>query len=149
MRIEDEIKQVKFKNEFLKAEINLAFTAAWLEGNRTSILKPFGISIQQFNLLRILKGQHPKPSPLKLITDRMIDKMSNTSRLVEKLRQKDLVRREVCIDNRRQVDIVITENGIKLIDEASKVVESNIFCESNLTIDEAKTLNVILDKVRN
>lgn len=148
MRIEDEIKQKKFKNEFLKAEINLAFTSAWLEGKRTTALKPFGISIQQFNLLRILKGQYPKPSPLKLITDRMIDKMSNTSRLVEKLRQKDLVRREICSDNRRQVDIVITEKGVKVIDEVSKEIEGNIYTETNLSEKEAQTLNKLLDKIR-
>lgn len=148
MRIEEEIKQKKFKNEFLKAEINLAFTSAWLVSKRTTALKPFGISIQQFNLLRILKGQHPKASPLKLITDRMIDKMSNTSRLVEKLRQKDLVRREICSDNRRQVDIVITEKGVKVIEEASKEVESNIYTETNLSEKEAQTLNKLLDKIR-
>ena len=132
----------------MKAEINLAFTSAWLEGKITTALKPFGISIQQFNLLRILKGQYPKPSPLKLITDRMIDKMSNTSRLVEKLRQKDLVRREICSDNRRQVDIVITEKGVKVIDEASKEVEGNIYTETNLSEKEAQTLNKLLDKIR-
>lgn len=148
MKIEEEIKQKKFKNEFLKAEINLSFTAAWLEGKRTADLKSFGISIQQFNLLRILKGQFPKPSPLKLITERMIDKMSNTSRLVEKLRQKGLVKREICEDNRRQVDIFITEKGIELIDKASEVVESNIHSQTTLTEKEATTLNKLLDKMR-
>lgn len=148
MKIEEEIKQKKFRNEFIKAEINLGFTSSWLTGKRTELLKPFEISIQQFNLLRILKGQYPKPSPLKLITDRMIDKMSNTSRLVEKLRQKQLVKREVCPTNRRQVDIYITEKGVDLIDEASKVIEGNITSQATISESEAKELNRILDKMR-
>lgn len=148
MKIEDEIKQKKFRNEFIKSEINLSFTSAWLEGRRTQILKPFGISIQQFNLLRILRGQHPKASPLKLLTDRMIDRMSNTSRLVEKLRQKGLVRREICEKNRRQVDIVITEKGLQLIEESSKVIENDITTQTNLTEQEAILLNTLLDKMR-
>ena len=78
----------------------------------------------------------------------MIDKMSNTSRLVEKLRQKGLVKREICEDNRRQVDIFITEKGIELIDKASEVVESNIHSQTTITEKEATTLNKLLDKMR-
>jgi len=148
MKIEEEIKQKKFNNEFTKAEININFSAAWLLTKRAAVLKPFDISIQQFNLLRILKGQNPKASPLKLITERMIDKMSNTSRLVEKLRIKGLVEREQCPNNRRQVDIIITKNGLQLIEKMSKIMDVVTLKENNLTEDEAATLNTLLDKFR-
>lgn len=109
MKIEDEIKQSKFHSEYQKLAINILFTNQWLTTNTTKILKPFGISPQQYNVLRILKGQSPNAISVSNIMDRMIDKMSNTSRLVEKLRQKELIERVTCEKDRRQVDVKITK----------------------------------------
>ena len=148
MRIEEEIKQKKFKSEYIKADINVMFSANWIAARQSHILKPYDISIQQFNILRILRGQHPKPAPLKLLTERMIDRMSNTSRLVEKLKKKGLVTRQVCETNRRQVDISITEKGLALVEKASELIEGEREQSRNLTDEEIKQLNRLLDKMR-
>lgn len=146
-KIEEEIKQKKFSNEFQKVAINIMFTAAWLQSRFSHIMKPYGISLQQYNILRILKGQHPEPAPLKLLTERMIDKMSNTSRLVEKLVKKGLVERKTCEVNRRQVDIVITEKGLDMLAELSRRVEME---DGRLPVNEreAVEINMLLDKLR-
>ncbi len=149
MKIEQEIRQRKFKNEYQKAHINLLFTASWLSQHSARILKPYGISWQQFNLLRILKGMHPEPATVKVLTERMIDKMSNASRLVEKLKKKELVERRVCPQDRRRVDIRITEQGLKSLDEISRRMEEGLQKRmSNISIEEAAKLNALLDKMR-
>jgi DNA-binding MarR family transcriptional regulator len=148
MKIEDEIKQKKFLNEYHKANINILFTASWLNTNNAQLFKGYGISPQQFNILRILRGQHPSPAPLKLLTERMIDKMSNTSRLVDKLYLKQLVDRRTCSDNRRQVDIILTEKGMVLVNEISNEIEKMSKSKQPITNEEAKELNRILDKMR-
>ncbi len=148
MKLEDEIKQKKFANIYQRALINVNFTSIWLLGRQNQILKPHNISIQQFNILRILKGQHPEPVALKLLTERMIDRMSNTSRLVEKLKKKGFVERSICKDNRRQVDITITENGIAFLDKISKLIDEEIDRLKIIDEKEAEELNRILDKLR-
>ncbi|MEM9884998.1 MAG: MarR family transcriptional regulator [Bacteroidota bacterium] len=149
MRLEEEIQQQKFKDEYQKLSINILFTASWMNQQTTQLLKPYNISWQQFNILRILKGQHPKPTTVKTLAERMIDKMSNASRLVEKLRQKKYVERSECQEDRRRVDIVITDLGLQTIREASDVVEqwmSEVF--ESTTKQEAAQLNGILDQMR-
>jgi DNA-binding MarR family transcriptional regulator len=149
MKLEDEIKQSQFKSEYQKVGINLLFTASWMNKINTEALKPFNISIQQFNILRILRGLGNKPASIKLLTERMIDKMSNASRLVEKLKAKGLVERVACPDDRRQVDILITEKGLSQVEKASKALESNMQANlESLTESEAKILNGLLDQVR-
>lgn len=149
MRIEDEIQQQKFRSEFHKLNINVLYTAAWLNQQTTQKLKPYKLSWQQFNILRILRGQYPKPATVKMLTARMIDKMSNASRLVEKLRQKGYVERSECPDDRRRVDIVITEAGLKVVSEASEILEGavEVFCE-DMSEAEAAQANSILDMMR-
>ena len=148
MKIEEEIQQKEFSNEFVKAHINVIFTASWMSTINNQLLKPYDISIQQFNILRILRGQHPSPSPLKLITDRMIDKMSNTSRLVEKLKHKKLIDRTQCENNRRQVDIIITESGLALVDKISVMLDKKWSSLGEVTQKEASELNRVLDLMR-
>lgn len=149
MKIEEEIRQKQFKSDYQKAHVNVLFTAAWLTQRSSRILKPFGISWQQFNILRILKGLHPEPVTVKLLTERMIDKMSNASRLVEKLKSKGLVEREECPADRRRVDIRITPRGMDLINRASLVMEEKLEGDlSSLTPGEARELNELLDKLR-
>lgn len=149
MRIEDELQQKKFKNEYQKAHLNVLVTASKFTLETSKQLKAFNISVQQFNILRILKGKFPEPATVKELTEKMIDKMSNSSRLVEKLVQKGLVDRQSCASDRRRVDIVITQAGLKLVEEATEVVEAR-FSKKNMHITkaEAETLNHLLDKLR-
>lgn len=148
MKIEEEIKQTKpFPNPQTKAVVNLDFTASWLSGEQAEMLKPYGISIQQYNILRILKGMRPKPATVKLLIERMIDKNSNASRLVDKLLKKGLLERNACPRDRRRVDVMITELGLDMVNEVSKTMKKNNFF-MNLTDEEAVTLSDLLDKMR-
>ena len=149
MEIGKEIKQAKFKNEYQKLLINIMFTSNWLTAKHACSIKSYGISPQQFNLLRILRGQHPKPATVNLLIDRMLDKNSNASRLVEKLRLKKLVERATCQDDRRAVNVVITQKGLDILAEIDR--EEDKFLESlkNLSEQEAGQLNLLLDKLRN
>lgn len=148
MKIEEEIKQDKFHSEFQKLAINILFTSNWLNSNTTKTLKPFGISPQQYNVLRILKGQSPKAISVSNIMERMIDKMSNTSRLVEKLRQKELIERVICESDRRQVDVKITQKGLDLLGKVNKEMNAFKNITDNLSEQEARTINQLLDKMR-
>jgi DNA-binding MarR family transcriptional regulator len=149
--IEQEINQKAFANIHVKSDINIMYTAGWVEGNLCRFFKKYGLSQQQYNVLRILRGQHPKAVMLTQITERMIDKMSNATRLVEKLKIKGYVTRELNERSRRQVDINITENGLellKIIDE--DMLSSNPFAHyDKLSHEEIEQLNTILDKIRN
>ncbi|MEZ4884482.1 MAG: MarR family transcriptional regulator [Chitinophagales bacterium] len=149
MNIEQAIQQRHFKSEYQKAHINILFTAAWLSQEVTQSLKEYDITWQQFNILRIIKGQHPKAVTVKLLQKRMIDKMSNASRLVEKLRKKNLVIRQECPKDRRRVDIVLTAEGMTLLELASAAIDEHLTQHlQNLSIEEAQTLNGLLDKMR-
>src|SRR6476469_1904999 len=147
MRIEDEIKQPTFKSENQKAYINLAFTAGWLQQRQACAFKPYGLTLPQFNILRILRGQHPLPATVALLIDRMLDKTSNASRIVDRLEEKKLVTRTVCPANRRAVDIRITEAGLDLlhrIDQDGATIQHL----GQLSEDELRQLNTLLDKIR-
>lgn len=149
MIIEKELKISKQLPECKRALLNLLFTGNWITDEITSILKPFDITTQQFNVLRILKGMKGEPCTLQTIQERMISKMSNTTRLVDKLIKKDYVKREQCETNRRKVDITITEKGIKnlnVINISVEKAESEI--TDNLSETELKQLNVLLNKLR-
>jgi DNA-binding MarR family transcriptional regulator len=148
MGLEKDIKQERFENEQQKVAVNILFTGNWLYGMNATFLKNFGITPEQYNVLRILRGSHPKALKLADITCRMLDKNSNATRLVEKLRLKGMVKREICKSNRRQVDISITEKGLALltkIDSSSDTRQSTL---KNLTKAEAQQLNLLLDKLR-
>lgn len=149
MKIEDAIKQKQFSSELDKMIINLIYTGNWILNINGRALKPFGMTTQQYNVLRILKGQHPNPAPVSLVNERMLDQMSNASRLVEKLRIKGYVERSTCPDDRRQVDIKLTEEGLKVLEQATahlKEVSAQVYQE--LSDDEARQLNQLLDKFR-
>lgn len=149
MKIGNEIKQTKFKSEYQKMLINILFTSGWLTSKHASQLKPYGISSQQYNILRILRGQHPKPATVNLLIDRMLDKNSNASRLVEKLRLKKLVERAICPDDRRAVNVAITKKGLDLLIELDKLEEGFINEElKKLSEEEAEQINSLLDKLR-
>lgn len=148
MRLEEEIKQKNFKDEYHKLFINLIYTGNWVKNLDSDLFKSYNITSQQYNVLRILRGQHPKPISVNLITDRMLDKMSNASRLVEKLRQKNYVDRRECPSDRRQAEVLITEKGLDLLVRLDKELELRMGRFSNITPEESKIVNDILDKLR-
>jgi DNA-binding MarR family transcriptional regulator len=148
MKIEDEIKQKSFKSEFQKAMINILFTSGWLEHKQTQFFKQWGISPQQYNVLRILRGQNNNPITVASIQERMMDKMSNASRLVEKLKQKNLIERKECKADRRQVDIFITASGLELLKEIDNHLHEQEKIIKKLSLNEVLELNRILDKIR-
>ena len=148
MKIGDEIKQSKFRDEYQKLVINLGFTSSWAERVTSCKLKDFKLTPQQFNILRILRGQHGNPATINLLTERMIDKSSNASRLVDKLIKKDLVSRRECPSDRRQVDVSITKKGLDLLAKIDKEEEEWVKEFKGLSVTEAKELNRLLDKLR-
>ncbi len=150
MKIEEEINQKKpFKDIYQKLGINILFTASWLTKKQTNVLKPFDLTIQQFNILRILRGMKGEAATVKLLTTRMIDKMSNASRLVDKLVKKELVTRVECKEDRRRVDIFITEQGLELLANASDALETAMTKEmSSISEEEAQTVSNLLDDMR-
>lgn len=148
MKLEEEISQKKFRNEYHKAAVNIIYTFNWLTAFHQDSLKKHGITMQQYNILRILRGQHPRPATVKLIRERMLDKMSDASRLVEKLRVKGLVERTLCPTDRRQVDVSITQKGLDLLEHTDKENDKFDQFMSNLSESETKTLNELLDKLR-
>ncbi len=148
MSLEDDIQQPRFGSEHQKAAINILYTGSWVYNGNATRLKKHGITPEQYNVLRILRGSHPNKLMLADITNRMIDKSSNATRLVEKLRQKGLVKRELCESNRRQVDISITEKGLSLVKSIDADEHDWVETLKNISKSEAVELNRILDKLR-
>jgi len=148
MKIEDEIKQQKFKDEFQKLFINLIFTSNWLYDQHSRFFKKFGITPQQYNVLRILNGQYPKPASVGMVLERMLDKSSNITRLVDKLASKNLVSRCENKENRRMQDLTITETGIEFLKNCQPEKEISSGLLKNISKEEAMIINNLLDKIR-
>lgn len=148
MGIEQDIQQFAFKSEYNKAVINLIYTCSWLNQEYLNLLRPHGLTLPQFNILRILRGQHPQPCTVNLLIDRMLDKSSNASRIVDKLESKDLVVREQCKDDRRAVDVLISQKGLDLLKVLDEKMEERESQTKMLTEEESKILNQLLDKMR-
>ena len=147
MKLEEEIAQQKFAGEQQKAMINLLFTYHWSVSKMKSDFKPYDITMQQFNILRILRGQMPNPCTINLLKERMLDKMCDASRMVDRLLQKGFIERCVNKKDRRAVDIKISTQGLDLLAKFDAMADPNKLF-SALTDLEAKTLNQLLDKVR-
>ncbi|TNE78357.1 MAG: MarR family transcriptional regulator [Bacteroidetes bacterium] len=146
--IGEEIKQRKFRSEVQKAILNILVTSNKLYASNNRFLKQFGLSQEQYNVLRILRGLHPDPSTVLNIQERMMDKMSNASRLVDKLEAKKLLTRTQCASDRRQVEIVITQEGLdllKMIDEPISSLEKKL---SDLPEKDLIRVNEVLDQIR-
>jgi DNA-binding MarR family transcriptional regulator len=148
MRIEEEIKQTKFRNEYHKLAVNLIYSYNWFVKMQSGILSKYNITINQFNILRILRGQHPQPVTVNLLRERMLDKMCDASRLVERLRLKGWLDRQASTEDRRRVDVNITEEGLKLLDEIDKENEKQDNLLKTLSLPEVDNLNQLLDKLR-
>ena len=146
MSLEKDINQNKFRNEYQKATLNIIFTSNWLQNQVKFILEPADITPQQFNILRILRGQSPL-STLQ-IRERMLDKMSDTSRLVERLIKKELLEKKSCKGDKRLVDVTITPKGLALLASLDTDTAGLDNLLANLSQDEATMLNSLLDKIR-
>lgn len=146
--LEQEIKQSKFDNELLKANINVLFTANWLYNKISSTLKPYNLTHEQFNVLRILKGSHPKSMCQKDILSRMIAPNSNVTLIVKKLVDKQLIQVLQSSNDKREYQINITKTGLNLLVEIDKGFKSENKVFNKLNVSEAFHLNSLLDKLR-
>ncbi len=147
MGIEQDIQQVNFRNEHQKASINLIYTYNWMSEKMKSFFDKEDITPQQFNILRILRGAGTPLSTLQ-IRHRMLDKMSDTSRIVDRLLAKSLVKKSTCVKDKRLVDVCITDKGKKLLERLDTMQHEMDAVLKNLTSEEAGTLNQLLDKIR-
>ncbi|RMG78357.1 MAG: MarR family transcriptional regulator [Bacteroidetes bacterium] len=148
MTIEEAIRQKKpFRNEYQRVTVNLLYTSAFVREQIKKQLKPFNITLQQYNVLRILNGAG-KPLSTSDIRDRLLDKMSDTSRMVDRLLEKELVVRKLCPADKRLVDISLSRKGKALMKKISAIDEKLDAIPSNLTPEEARQLNDLLDKLR-
>lgn len=150
MSIENDIKQTKFNSPFHRLGVNLLFTSAWLENEHRQLLKPYGLTLPQFNVLRILRGQKGNPISVMGVCERMIDKSSNASRLIDKLIERGFVKRTVCPQDRRQVDVVITDKGLALINETDSLTTvMDCLFSKVLSSEQAIEISGLLDDIRN
>jgi len=148
MKLTDAIKQDRFKNEMQKAVVNILYTSSWLSYEQSAVFKEVDLTTKQFNILRILKGQYPKAATVNLLIDRMIDKSSNASRIVDKLVEKGYVERKTCPEDRRRVDVIISKTGMAAVDKATQKLDETETFKDALSDSEAKELNRLLDKLR-
>jgi DNA-binding MarR family transcriptional regulator len=148
--IGEEIKQTEFSDVYQKLGINILFTAAWFGEMNRNALKDFDISLPQYNILRILRGQKGQAISVAGLCERMIDKSSNASRIVDKLEARKLVSRVVCDKDRRQVDVMMTIKGTTLLEELDKKVPTfKTIMSKQLSNKDAEALNLALDQIRN
>jgi DNA-binding MarR family transcriptional regulator len=148
MSIDEEIKSTNFEDNYHKAVINIGYTWGWLNNTFKCRFEKHKLTNQQFNVLRILRGQYPNPATVNLIKERMIDKMSDASRIVDRLVQKGLVSRCTNNKDRRAVDIRISDEGLKILSIMDKEFKTKELLRNNMTEEEAGKLSELLDKLR-
>ncbi len=149
MKIEDIIKTKVELDDSKKVILNILYTQSIVTEKMNEVLKPYDLSGEQYNVLRVLRGQKGNPANMCDIQERMITKNSNTTRLIDKLLLKELVTREICPNNRRKMEITITNKGLELLSELDpKVIENERFFSKNLDENELKQLNILLEKYR-
>lgn len=149
MRIEEVIKSNVTLTDAKKIILNVMYTQNVIGDKFNEVLKPHELSSEQYNVLRILRGQKGSPANMCVIQERMVAKNSNTTRLIDKLLLKDLVTRDVCPDNRRKIEVKITQKGLDLLKNLDqKVIQHEEFFANNLTEEELITLNNLLEKYR-
>ncbi|MDP2189412.1 MAG: MarR family transcriptional regulator [Sphingobacteriaceae bacterium] len=149
MGIQEDIKQRKaFRNDYQKAAVNILYTYNWLTEGLKQLVEPYDITLQQYNVLRILRGSHPEPLTTLEIRNRMLDKMSDVSRIVDRMITKDLVSKSICPKDKRLVDVEITEKGIELLKRLKKLERDMDQQLERLTPEEANQLSLLLDKLR-
>lgn len=149
MGIEKDIQQAKFRNPHQKAAINLLYTMGWMKDQMKAIFDTEEITSQQFNILRILRGSFPTPLSTLQIRERMLEKMSDTSRIVDRLIAKGLVKKLTCKTDKRLVDVIITDKGKQLLERLDERQDEMDAVLKNISDEEAEMLSNLLDKVRN
>ena len=147
MSLENDIHQPKFRNEYHKMTVNLIYTYNWVMEQSRKFFDKADLTPQQFNILRILRGAGQPLSTLQ-IRQRMLDKMSDTSRIVDRLLKKGLVKKVVCKTDRRLVDVTISEKGLKLLEKLDEYSDEMDAFLLNISAEEANTINHLLDKLR-
>ena len=148
MSLDKDISSSKFRNEFHKAIVNVLYTSNWIMERNKEIFERGDITPQQYNILRILRGAK-KPLSTMQIRQRMLDKMSDTSRIVDRLLKKELVKKVVCLSDKRLVDVTITTKGLELLEVLDKYNDELDSVLNRLSHSEVCTLNLLLDKIRN
>lgn len=149
MKLEEAIKQkTPFRSNRHRAAVNLIFTHNWLVNQHRKFLKDADITLQQFNVLRILRGQYPKPISTSDIRDRMLDRRSDVSRIVDRLLKKKLIERKTCQEDKRRVDVVIQQLGLDLLSELDDHVDTLDDLFGSLDDQEVNIFNNLLDKIR-
>jgi DNA-binding MarR family transcriptional regulator len=148
MKLQEAIKSDKFRNARHMASLNVLYTAYWLRTNTTGILKDMGMTSEQFNVMRILRGKHPEPMCVRDIASRMLEKSSNVPRIIDRLVLKKLVKRTTSKEDKRETIINITAEGLKHLEQASKMVEKATDRLIGVTEEEAIQLHNLLEKLR-
>ena len=143
------IKQnIPFTSQGMKAQIGVLFLAYRYTSSRQSFFKNYNITLQQYNILRILRGQFPRPANISMLRERMLDKMSDTSRIIEKLRLKELVERTTSSSDRRSCEVLVTSKGLKVLEKIDAASETLDGLFSSMHETEMKSLNNLLDNLR-
>ncbi len=148
VKIEEAIKQPKFRNDYQKVVVNLMYTSGWLNARQEEFFKPFGITSSQFNILRILRGQAGKSLTGAEIKSRMLERNSDISRLLDRLARKKLIHRRQCPDDKRATDVTITKSGMTILHEIDAHIDDTEKKLFQLTREEARQLSDLLDKAR-
>ncbi|MBS1526030.1 MAG: MarR family transcriptional regulator [Bacteroidetes bacterium] len=148
MRIDEEIQSTKFEDSYQKAVINITYTYGWLSNTFRCRFEKHNLTQQQFNVLRILRGRYPGAATVNMIKERMLDKMSDASRIVDRLVQKGLVSRCTNNKDRRAVDIRISDKGLEILEKLDQEFKPKDFLKNNLNEEEAAKLSELLDKLR-
>lgn len=145
--IDEEIKS-RFESEQHKALLNIMFTASWIRSRHNAVLTPSGLSMQQYNILRILRGAHA-PVNMQTVKERMVDRAPNATRLVDKLIEKGLVQRERATADKRVIHLGITTKGLELLGQVDELVRGDMDAtNANLTSEDATLINSVLDRMR-
>lgn len=148
MKLEDVLKTSKFNDEVHKATLNILYTSYWMRDNMSAVMKDIGITSEQFNILRILKGKHPEAMCVKDIAGRMIEKSSNVPRILDRLVAKELVMRTTSKEDKRETIISLTETGMKTLQTANEALVEINRKTIGITNEEAAVLNQLLEKLR-
>lgn len=148
MKLEEALQSTRFKDERHKATLNIMYTAYWFKSHLSISLKDMGLTTEQFNVMRILKGKHPEQMCVKDIASRMIEKSSNVPRIIDRLVIKKLVKRANSKEDKRETLISLTEKGMQQLEEANKIIDQVGNNTIGLDNQEAEALNALLEKMR-
>ncbi len=148
MKLEEEIKQKSFKSPQQKLAVNILYTNNWLSKHYDGFFKGLDLTTQQYNVLRILRGQFPQPCTLKLVKERMLDHMSDASRILDKLVAKGYALRGQCNNDRRSVNLLISDQGLKLLKQLDFIDDATKEIFKNLSTKKIEQLNDMLDELR-